>query len=140
MIRNPPRFPWCRCRTHNRDPTSCGGYTEPEKIETFQQFQVTHVVCPLRVQCIYLSHPTYRVAYKVADLGQFELDFCVSPSFPLAQPLPPNFHQPRQKWVDKSNKKSRTVKLTAVKVSLTSHVPILYCRCRTLCYGPRPFS
>ena len=31
----------------------------------------------------------------------------VPPSFPLAQPLPPNFHQPRQNWADSGTAKMK---------------------------------
>ena len=38
----------------------------------------------------------YRLAHLVADLGWVDLDLCVPPPCPHAQPLLPNSHQPRQ--------------------------------------------
>ena len=42
----------------------------------------------------------FRVVHLGADLVWVDLDFCLPPSWPPAQPLLPNFHQLRQNWAD----------------------------------------
>ena len=69
-----------------------------------------------------LQYYLYRASHVLVDLGWVDLDFCVLPSCPAAQPLLPNSHQPKQSWAD-----GGTLKIQVNKTQSTSTCPWTSC-------------
>ena len=53
------------------------------------------------------SRSQYRLSHLLMDLGWVDFDLGVPPSCPAAQPLLPNYHQPKQSYIDSGTLKNQ---------------------------------